>query len=81
MTSTRQTELPLQWEFNFNPPRPRIVKNFWGNVWHVSDQDSFAWRYEEQPASFDSPELALQWLAGFGETTTEIETFAGELRR
>lgn len=60
----KYVELLKQFKIPF-PPRCRIVKNCWGEAWHIVDENKLIVR-EDQPAFFFSIAEAEIWAVANG---------------
>jgi len=52
--------------FDFNAGFVKIVKNHWGECYHVSDLYNFTALKKEQPVHFDTAEDARAWAISHG---------------
>jgi hypothetical protein len=66
----------IQTGFDFDRGKCLIVKNYWGEAWHVKNLDGRTTARAEQPAHFETKEAAEEWTNARGlEVVAEKYSF------
>ena len=63
----------VQTGFDFNKGKCRIAKNYWGEVWHVTDLNHHTIHHVEGVKPFDTKDAAKEAAEKAGLEIVEIE--------